>query len=329
MSEPLSPQQTEFDAFLGNMPQRLGAFTSNELPESVRTDAGDRPFLKDYSPASLPEVERFLLSRFASPEEVAQPGNQGFSEGLIRYLGETLMRATGGGWAYEPQTSKGHGLPHIQADGEHGLLTGESVSLLGMILQAVRLRTGTVFLETLEHVRGSFAPGRPTRSTSGLGVGARTRAEERFLAAWNAALPSHTVAWISAQAEPDSWDFGRASLERLGRQLRARFEDGGELRAAREDAWVTGALCYVGQAMLRATSGRAIWAWGDPSRLEADDPRTAQPYTVIRPDSTGQDGPFVVPFALLRATLAGQDEALTRAWDTMAAETANLFPEDS
>lgn len=316
-AEAMASKQREFDAFLGNMPQRLAAFTSNELPQMVRVEDGDRPFLKDYSAESLPGLERFLLSRFSAPAEIAQPGNQGFSEGFLRYLGEALMRATGGAWGFAPETNKGHGMPHFQADGPDGLLTGETVSLLGMIIQAVKLRTGSVFTDTLGHVRASFGPAGPTRSTSGFGVGARTRAEERFLANWNAELAVHTIDWITAQADPEAWDFGRNSLATLAAQVRARFDDTVELSA--DEAWLTGAACYVGQSFLRATSGEAVWCWGDPSRLDLDDPRSGRPYVGLRKGETGEDGAHEVPLDLLRATVQGSDEALPGAWDRMAA----------
>ena len=55
-------QRAEFQAFLSNMPVKLGSFVAADLPRSITVGEGEeKEFRKDFSPASLPWVEALSL----------------------------------------------------------------------------------------------------------------------------------------------------------------------------------------------------------------------------------------------------------------------------
>ncbi|HLR45281.1 MAG TPA: hypothetical protein VK065_08865, partial [Brevibacterium sp.] len=91
MSSTPGDQTDAFQAFLSSMDERLSAFIDHGLPETVAVGEEERTFVKDLSPASLPWIEAYAVSRLPSPALASAPANQRLSEDLMRYVGETFL----------------------------------------------------------------------------------------------------------------------------------------------------------------------------------------------------------------------------------------------
>ncbi|GAA4284521.1 hypothetical protein GCM10022261_20520 [Brevibacterium daeguense] len=313
-------EHAEFRAFLTNMPVKLRTFVDIELPDTITVeDGGEKEFVKDFSPGSLPWVEAYALTRLPGPSALAMPENQTFSEGVMRYVGETFLRAVGGEWDFDPRGVGGHGMPFIRPDSAAGQAQGEPVSVVGLLLTALEQRRAEVFVTALARTLAGFGEGGmpPRRSTglepAGASADRPSQSEQEFLDTFLGTVEPAVAAWVGDQANPGEWQFDRASLARLERQLRARFDDAAELSAEREQFFIAGAVRFVGEVLRRAGSGS--WRYG--AELEPDDPRAGQPFvrisTTADAEGSTRSADFV-PWQLLRRTFTG-DGALTAAYD--------------
>nr|WP_209044098.1 hypothetical protein [Brevibacterium marinum] len=283
------------------MDVRLGAFVLADLPETFdREDGETATFPKDFGPKSLPMLEFFVLSRFSSPDEVIDPDNRRFVEGLIRYLGETYLRAIGGAWDHDEET--GNGMPFIRPDTEEGPLKGEPIPILAIILAAVDARTAEVFTAVLDRARENLGgDGTPRRSSTGMSLGALTsenssEEEVEFLSRFIGTVEPGIAAWTQEQVEPASWVFERESLVRLGRQLAARYDSRDEMMTEEETPFVGGAMRFIGETIRRIGFGQ--WRYG--AGLEADDPRSRQPFIRFLVGNQNLD---MVPWRLAQTAL--------------------------
>ena len=293
--------QREYSAFINNMDVRLGAFVLADLPETFDTEDGDTvKFPKDFGPKSLPMLELYVLSRFSSPDEVIDPENRRFVEGLIRYLGETYLRAIGGSWDHDEST--GNGMPFVRPDTEEGPSAGEPIPLLGIILAAVDVRTAEVFTAVLGKAKENLGgDGSPKRACTGLSLGLlstenSSEEEVEFLSRFIGTVEPGIAAWTQEQAEPASWTFERDSLLRLGKQLRARYDSRDEMMVEDETPYVAGAMRFIGETIRRIGFGQ--WRYG--AELEHDDPRSGQPYIRFR---IGDQNLDLVPWRLAQTSL--------------------------
>lgn len=293
--------QREYYAFINNMDVRLGAFVLADLPETFDKEDGETvPFPKDFGPKSLPMLELFTLSRFSSPDEVIDPENRRFVEGLIRYLGETYLRAIGGAWDHDEET--GNGMPFIRPDTEEGPLKGEPIPILAIILAAVDARTAEVFMAVLNKARENLGgDGEPKRNCTGLAMGMlstenSSEEEVEFLSRFIGTVEPGLAAWTQEQADPSSWEFGREALVRLGKQLKARYDSRDEMMTEDEAEFVAGAMRFIGESIRRIGFGQ--WRYG--ANLEADDPRSRQPFIRFR---VGDQNLDMVPWRLAQTAL--------------------------
>src|SRR5699024_5320236 len=111
---------------MNNMDARLGAFVLADLPEPRGGEDGQTgAFPKDVGPDAPPMLELFVLSKFSGTAPILEAENRRFFEGLIRYLGETYLRAIGGVWDHDETT--GNGMPFIRPDTEEGPAAGEPI----------------------------------------------------------------------------------------------------------------------------------------------------------------------------------------------------------
>lgn len=168
MSSASADQTDAFTAFLSSMDDRLNAFIAHGLPETVEVGEEERTFVKDLSPASLPWIEAYAVSRLPTPALASAPANQRLSEDLMRYVGETFLRALGGSWQHDPDGSD-HGMPYVQVpdpgDAGTDAVTDTApearvtidVSVLGLLMTALQNRTGDVFVSTLLGIAGADA----------------------------------------------------------------------------------------------------------------------------------------------------------------------------
>lgn len=310
--EGVTELQREYTAFINNMDVRLGAFVLADLPESVEQEDGTQaPFRKDLSPESLPLIEHFVLSRFATPDEVVAPENHRFVEGLIRYLGETYLRSVGGAWDHDETT--GNGMPFIRPDNAQGQLEGEPIPLVAVVLTAVDQRTGGIFTAVLDRAQQELGDAE-RRTSTGLSIGMLTRQnsteeEVEFLSRFIGTIEPGIAAWTKEQADPESWALDRDSLVRLGKQLAVRYDTRDEMMADDEVAFVAGAMRFIGETIRRIGLGQ--WRYG--ADLEADDPRSKQPYIRF---VIGDQNLDLVPWKLAQAALE-DSEAIAKGLDTV------------
>jgi hypothetical protein len=318
-------EHAEFRAFLTNMPVKLSTFVDAELPDTITVEDGaEKEFVKDFSPGSLPWVEAYALTRLPGPAAVAMPENQAFSEGVMRYVGETFLRAAGGEWDFDPRGVAGHGMPFIRPDSAAGPAQGEPVSVVGLLLTAVEQRRAEVFVTALAQTLAGFGEGStPLRSSTGMepaGASAAppSQSEQEFLGTFLGTVEPAVAGWVGDQANPGEWQFDRDSLARLERQLRARYDDAAELSEEREQFFIAGAVRFVGEVLRRAGGGS--WRYG--AELEPDDPRAGQPFVRLSTaaDTAGSTrSADFVPWQLLRRTLTDEN-ALTAAYDHAVAD---------
>lgn len=317
-------KRAEFRAFLSNMPVKLGSFVEAVLPRAITVgeDGEEREFRKDFSPASLPWVEAFALTRLPSPAAVAAAENQPFSEGLVRYVGETLLRTVGGTWDIDPDGGTGHGMPFIRPDSPAGEAAGTPISLVGLLMTAVQERRGDTFVTALANALAEFGEqGTPNRSSTGIDLSAGgerpSQAEQDHLDAFLGGVEPVIAAWIHEQGGGmEAWAYGRAALERLTADLRERYSDAEAMTGQDEQAYLAGAVRYVGEVIRRAGFG----TWRFAAEVPADDPRSGQPFVRFAGGDAdgGAEGFDVVPWQLIRDALT-DDDALVAAYDRAAA----------
>ena len=88
-----------FRDWLEAMHPRLSRFEDFLLPQEVVHEDGTRePFPRDYSRESLAQLEQFVLDRWPTRAAFLDESDTDFIDGAMRYIGETLIRAFGGGW---------------------------------------------------------------------------------------------------------------------------------------------------------------------------------------------------------------------------------------
>lgn len=297
--------QREYTAFINNMDVRLGAFVLADLPETFEKEDGTEvPFPKDFGAKSLPMLELFVLSRLASPDEALAVENRRFVEGLIRYLGETYLRAIGGAWDHDEEN--GNGMPFIRPDTEEGPAQGEPIPLVAIVLTAVDQRSAEVFSTVLDRAREKLGgTGEPKRQCTGLSLGMlnaenSSREEVDFLSRFTGTVEPGIAGWTQEQADPSSWTFDRDSLARLGRQLAARYDSRDEMMSEEETPFVGGAMRFIGETIRRIGLGQ--WRYG--TNLEHDDPRSGQPFIRF---VVGDQNLDLVPWRLAQTALEDSD----------------------
>ena len=97
----------ELDSWLVDMDDALEHFF-DALPGEVSKRL-------DYSPASLDVLEKWILGRYESTDQMLPASEATTVDGLARYIGETVRKAIGGRWAIRLDDPKYvfYGLPEI------------------------------------------------------------------------------------------------------------------------------------------------------------------------------------------------------------------------
>jgi hypothetical protein len=311
--EAVNDLQREYSAFINNMDVRLGAFVLADLPETFENEDGETvKFPKDFGPKSLPMLELFVLSKFPDTESILKTENRRFVEGLIRYLGETYLRAVGGVWDHDETT--GNGMPFIRPDTAEGPVAGEPIPLVAIVLTAVDQRSVEVFDAVLNTALEQLGEDGPQRQSTGLSLGTLTaenssKEEVEFLTRFVGTVEPGIAAWTKEQADPDSWGFDRESLARLGKQVAVRYDTREDMMNDEETPFVAGAMRFIGETVRRIGFGQ--WRYG--TELEHDDPRSRQPYIRF---VIGDQNLDLVPWRLIQAALE-DSEAIAQALDAV------------
>lgn len=175
-----------------------------------------------------------------------------FRQGCAAYLGETLLRAAGGGWLVAG------GLPAVHADPDLALPTVIPAELLeeeGLAAETFVQWTRAVA------ARRTAEPGwqpvkEPTRGLDSVPAPASSEAE-----AWTAAREADFPRWVARWAPDEEWDFSPASLNRLADLLNRSLGDQAAVLDPAHADLVESAAWYVGESYRRAGDGQ--WSWQD------------------------------------------------------------------
>ncbi|WP_146108389.1 hypothetical protein V5P93_005197 [Actinokineospora auranticolor] len=224
--------------------------------------------------------------------------DQGFGEGVVAYVGESLIRAGNGDWDWDEIDE----VPVVSSDEVLGLPLIDPGALLGW---ARVTGSGTVFADAIGGLADVVAAYRaahpkwtPRRSPDDIDVHSFIRHE--WLVAWLAERVAGFHAWVSALGVDAAWlDFGLDSLDRVEALLCAEFGTRDEFKARQDGDLVQGAAWYVGEVACRDL--RAAWLYHeDPLGYEVSgDAWAGTPYV----SQNGRDGASASPLAALRVAV--------------------------
>lgn len=226
----------------------------------------------DLSPASLQALEAMLLDLYAADDtDAALSPDDATLRAAAAYLGESLVRITGGEWAWSTKPLTGSDGQRVAAgsDGRpvvHPDADLDPIAPYVLIGDALTARTGTVFAAEARRLRNAM-------TASGIPVAGPD--PDPQLEEWLADREAEFTAWAEeAGGAADRWDFGAASLDDLAAVLRSRYGSDDELTEAREEGtFVDGAVWYAGE-VARRTKG-AVWqappSWVDDEPDDDDD----------------------------------------------------------
>jgi hypothetical protein len=135
--------QEQFEYWLSHMDDALAEFFAR-LPEDLRAKL-------DYSPASLPAIEEWLLARYPNPGAIMTDAELPILDGAARYVGETFRKSVGGRWRIRLDDPKYvyHGLPELTFLEKRD--TPECP--LATVTTSLDRRTGKYFTQVLNGVR--------------------------------------------------------------------------------------------------------------------------------------------------------------------------------
>lgn len=201
----------------------------------------------DFSPESLSALEAALLNQF---EELPDPGAEPIAAYAADYLGEMLLRITGGGWVAIGD------VPVINPDAALGLA---QLAPLELVRTAIERRTGHEFHKVRDDwadTARKYARAHPgwlpdKETTPGLEHGLPERSTE--LAAWLAQREREFPAWRERFGGNADWDFSANSIDALTAAVfretptRAHFREHPE--------FIDGAVWYWGEVLRRPVAG--------------------------------------------------------------------------
>jgi hypothetical protein len=228
----------------------------------------------DFSGDSLGTWEAYLRYLFDTPEEMAAPAKRWLVEGMIAYLGETLLRVGGGGWREAGRPDRVfRGLPVIEADGALAL---PLVSPADLAVEVVRDRRAGLLAGVCGEWRqavGAYRAAHPgwaptKRRTPGLDPAdpAAVDADAGWLRDWLAARAAAFPGWRERFGGGVAWDFSADSAEALGALVVRVTPTLDELADPGNAAFVDGATWYLGETLRRVKGGEWRYRSGDPDR---------------------------------------------------------------
>ncbi|MFE0193049.1 hypothetical protein [Streptomyces sp. NPDC058989] len=261
----------------------------------------------DFSVKSLAHVEAALLDHYT--EDEPEPGG-GFIDDAMPYLGEVLLRITGGCWGWDTEPfGELDGQPVTVPDKELGLAPVAPAMLIG---EALSRRTGRELTDTAKRLERAVAVLREQRPdwepvkdhTPGMDPDPK-RDQHPWLTGWLAEREQHFAVWAEETGRPaGTWDFSPASLDALEALVRERFTTKDAFKTAKEGAFLQGACWYVGEVARRDRG--AAWAYRDP--IEGNT-RTGKP---LMTQPGVRNGNVASPMGELYGVLRNEDKGVLR-----------------
>lgn len=277
----------------------------------------------DYSRESLGPLERVVLDRFASPGELMRPARRETVEGLVAYIGETLMRTAGGRWSWgrvgsgvsggaasgvsgDSAISRHEDGPVATADPVLGL---EPVSPLSLLADVVDTRTGDRLARVFDRWADAVARHRSTHP-GWQPDKQRTMADpppslDEELRSWLDAQREQFPAWVSDYApgtDPETdWSFAPETLAALEAVALRTVRSAPGLGEPQFLGFRDGAAWYLGETFRRNLGGRWVQT-RKPGRRNF--PRVMG----LGPRQTAR----ITPVLVLEAALEGEEHLVDR-----------------
>lgn len=267
--------ERHFWSFEDTLAERTEAFADEAL---AGADA------RRYSIDSLDVVERLFLERITSPSDLDDPATTTFFFDVFRYLGETILRTSGGHWEWEElweTDAKGAGLPFVRVNSSESFDTGGSINVYTSLLGAAGTRTGTYFRELATEVLESFGETGPIELTSGwraMALPDPTHANPAFRT-FLSEQTAELAALETSYPEIAPLDNTRESLDRIEQWLLHRYPDTQSLSADVENLDLVRAARAIAATFVALGGGRIYVV--DPEQMKpvrASTPKDAYPY---------------------------------------------------
>ena len=248
----------------------------------------------DGSAESLRLAEEALLDRVPA---------EGLAYVVGGYLGEALLDAGGGSWAWDEVSD----LPVVRLDPA----LGWTIEPMRVVLDAVARRSGTVCADLLAQVAAAVGehrrddPGwQPTRTDRSLLRGAGPVPADPWLADWSTTRRERFAEWARASDVPDALDFSPESLDTVERLVRDRAGSVADLRRIAHEEFVQGAVWYLGETACR--HGGARWIYHPPPETGSRNPYVGRPFVQREPPSDAD----LIPILELEAAVVGDAEGV-------------------
>jgi len=263
------------------------------LQEAVERDEG---VALDFEPATLVALEGYLAG-YGEPAALrADEDAEWLVEGAAGYVGELLLRLTGGRWG-GPEHPELFEVPPIEPDPALGLAPLHPLALVDAATRGgggLRRQYDAWAAAAAAHRAADPGWSPVKQRTPVLDPMTYTAGEQEHLTTWLREREAASPAWARRYGPGVAWDFSRASLAALG---------GLALTADPADAaFRDGAAWYAGEAMRRAGGGAWIFRPGDPERGDYH----GRPYLQER--SGG--GRHVLPFLGVRLVAQERDPGI-------------------
>lgn len=245
----------------------------------------------DFSPESLRRLEEIALDRVDDVDDLDHEDEQGFVDGAVAYVGETLMRVAGGAWAWDS------GSPVAEADARLGLAP---VSPRRLLKTAIERRDGgqlsavaSAWSRAVAELAARCPSWHPVKQPTP-GLDPPNPAGSAALDHWLEERGVGFAAWVARYAPDGTWDFSPESLDALEALVRrtAPSEEAFQDPARRDFA--EGASWYLGEVMRRGIGGR--WRYQEDEL----DPSTG----AFLLNLLGSRIPVITPSVYLRIAIA-------------------------
>lgn len=248
-------------------------------------------FEPDFTGASLEGLELALLAHVSEPDDTYDPGHRRLIDGAAGYLGEVLLRQTGGAWGWRG------GEPLVRADKALALPPAFPLQL---IARAIQERTEHEFADVYAVWQAAVARHQvdnprwtPTKTrTPGVDPFEMSPADAAHIAAWVAERRGAFSQWARTYGADVAWDFRPASLDALENLLARITPTTGELRDPGHRDFVEGAVWYFGEVVRRIRGGTWGYRTQDPTAPNA---YAGDPYV----QQAGEDDDFVMPIVMI------------------------------